>query len=157
MTEASGRISVSPVDLRRVLQQGFARGESVLIQNRHQAGDYVWWDEIVRYGSSGVVLPARAIIRNGRIRSLAYGDATLVDAGYATAPASDELPAAIGSTGVALMMFGALVLACGTSRRRRFAGRFTDVMLRDLSEWHRQRQTERTPGSQVPARTHQFT
>lgn len=137
VTESNGRTYVKRSDLRRMLQQGMYRGESVSIANRHQVGHFVSWEEIVRYGTSGLIVRTRAVIRDGRIKALAYGEGSLPHTTSEMPPVREELPAVLGSSCVVLFMTGALLLLIALSGCRRHSNDSfgNGLLLRDLRRW----------------------
>jgi hypothetical protein len=129
-------------ELRWLMQQGIYRGESILITNRRQFGDYVSWQEQVRYHGSTRDVPVSAIIRDGRIKSLAYGTASLLEGMDGAASTRSGFPALTGLGTVAFFLVGAfaLLLVC-TRPERGFTSRpmRRELMpgLRSWSETHR--------------------
>jgi hypothetical protein len=106
--------SYTRAEVRWLMQQGIYRGESVLIANRRQLGDSVSWEEHIRYHGSSRSVQARAIIRDGRIKSLAYGTASPLEGTDAAASARTGIPALTGLGTVAFFLVGAfaLLLVC---------------------------------------------
>jgi hypothetical protein len=102
--------SYTGAEVGRLMQQGTYRSESVLIANRRQLGDYVSWEEHIRYHGSSRSVQARAIIRDGRIKSLAYGTASPLEGTDAAASAGTGIPALSGLGTVAFFVFVAFAL-----------------------------------------------
>jgi hypothetical protein len=106
-------------ELRWLMQQGIFRGESILIANRRQFGDYVSWEEHVRYHGSTRGAQARAIIRDGRIKSLAYGTASPLEGTDAAVSARTGFPALTGLGTVASFLVGTFALLLVSTRPER--------------------------------------
>jgi len=122
VTEPSGQVYASAGELRRLLRRGITRGEAIRIADRRQVADYVSWEERVSSPGSVVVARARAIIRNGRIRSLKYGAASPREASYEDAPDDAEFPAATGLIAVVLVLAGVFALILTSTRSKLGSG-----------------------------------
>jgi hypothetical protein len=145
VTWSNGRSYAGQPEVRRLMQQGIFRGESILIANRRQVGDHVSWDEQVRYPGSTLGVKARAIIRDGRILSLAYGTASLLEGQSEAQSARTGFPALTGFGAVAIVLVGAftLLLACTQPERGSASRPQRRNLMPSLKRWNETRRAVR--------------
>jgi len=118
VTEPNGRTYTNAQDIREWVQRRtMRRPESIVIAERQQFREYISWAEQVYYVGSVAVIRVQAIVRDGLISSLAYGDAPLRDPLDELDPSQRSTPDAIGPGILASsIVVGAVLLTLYTPR-----------------------------------------